>query len=410
MAPTPERKRYFAVMTMIGSGHAMSHFYMLVLPPLFPLLKAEFDVSYAALGLLVTGLNVSSGLSQIPSGFLVDRIGARKVLISGLLIAGLSIAAMGWAQTYWAILALIMITGIGNSVLHPADYAILNTSVDPARVGRAFALHTFSGNVGFTLAPMTMALLSVNFGWRTALVVAGLAVLAVVAALVKFGHLLVDEKTLQDRETTSTKSTRTAATSSGLRPLLTPAILIMFVFFMFSAMITAGVQSFSVTALVNHQGIGLGEANTVLTAFLIASSVGVLIGGPLADKTARHGTLAASAMIGSATLFFLVGQFGLPMVILGFCFAAIGIMQGAVRPSRDMMVRAITPKGASGRIFAFVSSGLNLGAAITPVLFGYLIDIGKAEMIFYLLAIILILSIATIGVARSRKPAPVPAE
>jgi len=410
MPLSPERKNYFAIMSMIGSGHAMSHFYLLALPPLFPLLKTEFDVSYAALGLLITGLNASSALSQIPAGLLVDRIGARKVLIFGLSIAGLSVAAIGAAPSYIVVLVLITLAGVGNSVLHPCDYAILNASVDPKRVGRAFAVHTFSGNIGFTLAPMTMALLSVSFGWRAALVIVGLFVLIIVAALIRFGSLLVDEKTLREREAKLDTSGSQNPPDTGLRPLLSPVILVMFLFFMCSAMVTSGVQSFSVTALIGHQEIGLGEANTVLTAFLVASSLGVLLGGPLADKTTRHGTLAASAMIGGAILFAVIGSVGLGVALLIICFAGVGIMQGAVRPSRDMMVRAVTPKGASGRVFAFVSTGLNVGAAITPVLFGYLIDIGRPETVFYLLAFILTLSIATIGVARSRKPVPAPAE
>jgi MFS family permease len=406
MAVSAERKRYAAMMGMIGSGHAVSHFYLLALPPLFPLLKAEFGVGYAALGLLVTVFNVATGAVQVPAGVLVDRIGARPVLLAGLVLSGLGIGLIGLAGQYWMVLGLVVVAGIGNSVFHPADYAILNASVDPKRIGRAFALHTFTGNVGFTLAPATMILLSSLWGWRWALGLAGLAALAVVAGLLANGHLLRDDAAkpagAEDAE---------AMAPAGLRPLLTPGVLTMFAFFVCIAMVTAGVQSFSVTALVAFQGTGLGPANTVLTAFLVASAAGVLLGGPIADRTVRHGLLAAAAMAGSALLFFVVGNAQLPVLALIAVFAAVGLLQGSVRPSRDMMVRAVTPKGATGRVFAFVSAGLNLGAAVTPVLFGLLIDLGHAEWVFFLLAAILLLAIATVGVARTRhRPAPAPAE
>jgi MFS family permease len=400
------RQRYAAIMAMIGSGHAVSHFYLLALPPLFPLLKAEFGVSYAALGLLVTVFNIATGLIQVPAGVLVDRIGARPVLLTGLVLSGLGIGLIGLAGEYWVVLGLVVVAGIGNSVFHPADYAILSASVEPKRIGRAFALHTFTGNLGFMLAPATMILLSSLWGWRWALGLAGLAALAVVAVLLAYGDLLKDERAASDE---AAGTDRGAAGS--LRPLLTPGVLTMFAFFVCIAMVTAGVQSFSVTALVAFQGTGLGSANTVLTAFLVASAAGVLLGGPIADRTLRHGLVAGAAMAGSAVLFLLVGNAQLSVLALILVFGAVGLMQGSVRPSRDMMVRAVTPKGATGRVFAFVSAGLNLGSAITPVLFGLLIDLGRADWVFTLLAAMLLLAMATVGVARARHgPAPTPAE
>ncbi len=183
MAISAERKRYLAIMGVIGSGHGFSHFYLLVLPPLFPLLKQEFDVSYAALGLLISLINVTTGLAQVPVGILVDRIGARALLMGGLALMGLAIAAIGLAPSYEVVLVLVLLAGLGNAVIHPADYAILNTAVPADRIGRAFALHTFSGNLGFVAAPTVMIFLSSWLGWRPALMIAGLAALAVIVAL-----------------------------------------------------------------------------------------------------------------------------------------------------------------------------------------------------------------------------------
>ncbi len=410
MTLSDARKRYIAVMSMIGAGHSVSHFYLLALPPLFPLLKAEFDVSYAALGLLMTVFNVVTGLTQLPSGFLVDRIGARPVLVGGLVLSGLGLMLIGWASEYWMILALVLMMGLGNSVFHPADYAILSASIDPERAGRAYALHTFCGNLGFMLAPPVMILLSSLWNWRTAAVVAGAVGFVVAAAILLYGHLLHDERAAGHAEAAAREGGGGAR--RGVRLLLSPSILTMFLFFVLIAMVTAGIHSFSVTALVEYQGVSLASANSVLTGFLVAGALGVLLGGPIADRTTRHGLVAAAAMLASAALLLTVGNVRLPVVALMAALVGVGLLQGSVRPSRDMMVRAVTPKGASGRVFAFVSSGLNVGAAVTPVLFGYLIDIGEARWTFLLMAAILILAMATVGVARRerRQPAPAPAE
>jgi MFS family permease len=403
---SPERKRYVAIMSLIGSGHGVSHFHLLALPPLFPVLKDAFDVSYAALGLLVTLMNLAAGLVQLPAGFLVDRLGAPKVLIAGLALSGLSIALIGLAPSYWVVLILVVLAGIGNSVFHPADYAILNTSIEPSRLGRAFAMHTFTGNLGFVAAPTTMILLSSLFGWRVAVGIAGGLALVIVILVQRYGYLL-----MESGHDASAPGPARKSRSAGIGPILTLAVVAMFIFFILVSMVTSGMQSFSVAALVTHQGTGLAAANTILTAFLVAGACGVLLGGPLADRTTHHAKIAAGALLGSAILLLLVGQAQLPYLVLIAVFVAVGLMQGVVRPSRDMMVRAVTPPGATGRVFGFVSAGLNLGGAVTPLLFGYMIDLGHARWVFVFMSLILVLGIATIAIVKAQdRPLPAPAE
>jgi len=394
-----ERKKYAGVMSMIGSGHAMSHFYLLTLPPLFPLLRDEFDVSYAALGLLVAVMNVAMGISQLPAGFLVDRVGARPVLIGGLLLMGAGVALMGFAPGYVALLVLAAMSGIGNAVFHPADYAILSHAIKPDRVGRAFALHTFCGNVGFMIAPTVIIGLTALIGWRGALTAAGGIAIVVALAILRWGKLLEPDDAARAHA-----SAHPAAEMKGIRPLLTPPVLTMFVFFVVIAMITSGIHAFGVTTLVQMQGLGLGSANTVFTAFLVAGSVGVLMGGAIADRTRRHGLFTGIVMAVGAVGLFIMGEPGLSFIVLLIIFIIVGGTQGMIRPSRDMIVRSITPPGATGRVFAFVSIGLNVGAAITPVVFGYLIDIGEVRAIYYVMAAIMLVGISTVGVARWKTP------
>ena len=132
-------RRDYQICALIGTGHFLSHFYMLCLPPLFLAWRAEFGASYAMLGLAVALMSGTTALLQTPVGFLVDRHGARPFLVGGTLLMALSISAMGLAPGFWAVLLLALLSGIGNSVIHPADYAILAGSVSGLRMGRAFS-------------------------------------------------------------------------------------------------------------------------------------------------------------------------------------------------------------------------------------------------------------------------------
>lgn len=387
---------YGKVMALIGSGHALSHYYFLVLPPLFPLLKVEFGVSYAALGLLLSLMNIATGVCQIPAGLLVDRLGAKPVLMAGLLISGVATAAMGLASGYMVLAVLALLSGVGNSVFHPADYSILSASVEDGRHGRAFALHTFTGNVGFMVAPATIILLASLWGWRGALIASGLAAVAVFVFVGVAGGVLHDE----GRERRERGADAGPDTRPGIGPMLTPTILSLFMFFVCTSLVTGGVQAFSVTALIEYQGLGLGSANSVLTAYLVMAGAGILLGGPLADKSMRHGLIAGGAMVFGAIVMVAIGSLGMPMLLLLGAFAAVGLTQGMVRPARDMLVKQATPPGATGRVFAFVSTGLNVGAAVTPVLFGYIIDLGHPALVFHLLGAILLFSITTLGLAQ----------
>lgn len=374
-------RRNAQVLALVGSGHAVSHLYMLALPPLFPILRAELEVSYAALGLLVTAFNVTTGAAQIPAGFLVDRFGARRLLLAGLTIMGVAMTALGFAPSYWLMLVLVATAGIGNSVFHPADYAILSASVDRAWLGRAFSIHTFTGNVGFMVAPATMITLAALLGWRGALAVAGLLAFAVLGAMMVWSRVLRDEVRRPDPD-----RPKPAAPGDSRRLLLSGPLILLFVFYIVIAAFTSGVQSFSVTALGGLHGTDLGFANLILSAFLIASAGGVLLGGVLADHTERYALLTVGAFSAVALLMLAIGVLPLSAAVMLGVFALIGLLQGSVRTSRDMIVRKVTPVGATGRVFAFVMTGLNVGGAITPVLFGLLLDLGEPRLVFVLLA------------------------
>ena len=261
---------------LIGTGHFMSHFYVLCLPPMFLVWQKVFDVSFAQLGLTVALMSGTTAILQTPVGFLVDRHGARRFLVGGALLMSLSIAAMGLATAFWQILVLAVLSGVGNSVIHPADYAILSGSVDKDRMGRSFALHTFSGNLGFSAGAPVIALLMVAIGWRGSLILVGLLGVPIVGAILLQSRILVDQAREQPRHA--------SAPISGRQLLMTRPMLLFFGFFMLGACAGAGVQAWLITVLHTVKGLDLRVASTALFAYMAGSTCGTLVGGWFADR------------------------------------------------------------------------------------------------------------------------------
>ena len=396
---------------LIGNGHFLSHFYVLCLPPMFLAWQSAFDVSFAQLGMTIALMSGTTAILQTPVGFLVDRHGARPYLVGGALLMSLSIAAMGLATSFWQVLALATLSGVGNAVIHPSDYAILSGSIDKDRMGRSFALHTFSGNLGFSAAPPVVALLMVALGWRGSLILVGLLGVPVVAAILLQSGILKD----QVRHEPHHGGPRHAGPHpSGRELLLSRTMLLFFAFFLLGSMAGAGVQSWLITVLHTLKGMTLEAASTSLTAYMAGSTAGVLVGGWFADTHKRHVLAFAVVLtVASAGLTLAVGWLALPgFAVIALMFGS-GLALGSSRTPRDVMLKDAAPPGQIGKVFGFVSAGLPLGSALTPVPFGFLIDRGHPEFILVLVAALLLASLLCVGSARSvarAAPAAVPAE
>ncbi|HET8996801.1 MAG TPA: MFS transporter, partial [Acetobacteraceae bacterium] len=339
-----------------------------------------------------------TALLQTPVGYLVDSYGARRFLISGALLMSLSIAAMGFATSFWQILLLALLSGIGNSVFHPADYAIISGSVDKDRMGRAFALHTFSGNLGFASAPPIMALLIVAIGWRTSVMLVGAVGVLVAAAIVLQSGILNDGSVVELKQ----------AAPSARSLLLSRTILLFFGFYLLGSMAATGVQAWLITVLHTVKGLDLAAASAALTGYMVGTTLGVLAGGWFADayKSRLMGCTLATLVV-AAVLLAGVDALSLPgLAAIGVMFLA-GLLVGTSRTPRDMMLKEAAPQGQIGKVFGFVSAGLPLGSALTPVPFGFLIDRGHPELILVLVAALLVLSLFFVTAARSSARAAV---
>lgn len=364
------KRAELATLGQISGAHMVSHIHILVLPPLFPLLKEQFGVGYVELGFALTLFNIVSALMQTPTGFAVDRFGPRRLLVGGLLLGGSAFILAGMNPVYPILLLASVMAGLANCVYHPSDYAILSSGViAEARVGRAFSIHTFAGYVGTAVAPAGMLFAAATWGVSGALVAAGL--LGPIFALpLMFGVPAGAPKA----------AVRKAAIPA--RELITPQVLSLVAFFAVIGMSGGGISGFSVVAMNAHHGTPLEVASVALSFYLGASALGVLAGGIIADRTRRHSEVAAGGFAVTATAIAIVGLVNLPVWALLPVMAVGGFCTGMIMPSRDMLVRASAPKGAEGRVFAIVSTGFNIGGIIGPLLYGTIMDFGHPGWIF----------------------------
>lgn len=387
LGQAPPRPRHDTrVIALISAGHFFSHFYLLCLPPLFLFIQQEFGVSYLALGMAVTAYNLVGGVIQAPVGFLVDRYGARGILLLGLGVNAAAIGLIGFVDAYWVLLMLATVAGIGNSVFHPADYAILAGAVPEQKVGRAFGVHTFSGFFGGSIAPGTMGALAALWDWRVALFVAGIAGLVTLLVLMANSRLLAEAA--PGRGAVAAPSTANVRT--GMSLLLTPAMLLFFTLFCAITFTTSGMYAFTINGLIELHGTSYKVANAALTGFLMLSSFGVLLGGYLADKVGRHDLMASVFLIFAAATIIIPAIYDLPSVWLILILSISGLAFGTVQPARDMMVRSITPSGEMGKVFGFLSVGMGVGASIAPLIFGWIMDSGRPDWVFFTAAIFML--------------------
>jgi MFS transporter, FSR family, fosmidomycin resistance protein len=377
----------------ICAAHFVSHYYMIILAPLFAFIQADYRLTYTELALALTAFNVVSAALQTPAGFLVDRIGARVVLIAGLALGTAAFAVAGLVDSYAVFVAMFAVAGLGNTAYHPADYSLLSQHTPPNRIGQVFSFHTFAGILGSAVAPATLLAMQSQFGWRGAFIGAAILGAAVLALLIV--QWPAEPERIAEKHPPRATAKETADQQTSWSLLLSPPILLNLGFFILIS-IMGGINTILVVALAALYGTSGTVANVALTGLLSMNAVGVLFGGLLASRTTRHVTVAALSLALAGAATFLMGIVGHSTVALIAMSSLAGLFTGIVSPSRDMLVRSVTPPGAFGRVFGFVSSGFNIGSMFAPMIYAMMMDRGEPRAVFMISGACSLLCIGTV--------------
>jgi FSR family fosmidomycin resistance protein-like MFS transporter len=369
-------------MSLVGLAHGLSHFFHLLLPPLFPVFISEFGFNYAQLGFLVSLFFIISGVGQALSGFLVDRVGARPVLFAALGCFMASALAGSLAQGYTGLMLSAALAGLGNAPFHPVDFTILNKRISSARLGHAFSVHGITGSLGWAAAPaFLLGVMALTGGsWRLALGSAAGLVLVV-------GITLLSQRDALDDRVASEVVAR-PATASGrsehvLAFLKLPVVWLCFSFFFWSTSALSAIQSFASPALLALMGVGVPGLGVLLSGYMLCSAGGMVVGGFMAARAERLEKIIGMCLLAAAGLMAWVGTGGVPawMVVAVVIVSGFGV--GLAGPSRDMLIKRAAPPGATGRVYGLVYSGLDIGFALAAPIFGALMDRGLPQGVFF---------------------------
>ena len=381
------------VISLISTGHCLSHMYQLALPNLFFLITVKEGFSITSLALLTSVFFVVSAIGQIIAGFLVDKYGARPILFLGVLLISFATAAFAFANSYQLMIVLSFLAGLGNSVFHPADYSILNGSISEQNVGKAYGVHGFGGLIGYAVTPYLMYVMGTFFGWRETMLIIG--IVGICTAVLMW----TQRRDLQDSGLD--KGISAGSVREGIDILFRPATILSFLFFCFMAMGSVGLMTLGPDALTALLDLSRDKASYTISLQLTGSLCGILIGGIIADRIKRHDMATASIVTLAVLLVWSVPGFeptNMPLLIL--IFVVFGFAYGMAQPSRDMVVRSVAPSGAAGKIFGFTYSGMDVGSSVAVAIFGFLLGGGEPKLIFILVGVFMMIGVASVLLAK----------
>ena len=406
---SPTLNQDMKVISLVCFPHMMSHAYWLVIPPMYGILIAAFGITgelpYTKIAVVTTVFAMATFIFQNPVGFFVDRVGARSVLIGGLALEAVAIGLFGVATAYWQLLVLAAIAGVGHTVFHPADYAILSARVSEKRMGRAFSIHSATGYVGFFIAPIFMTGVAGLWHWRPAFILIGIIGLVAALVLLTQSDALRDEGAASKSNKEDEKAEKSAAPATmmeGLKLILSVPILMCFLYFVLHQMGGGGIRSFLVAALGEMYGTPEVVAASALSAFTAGSVFGILSGGYVADRFGPRIMTAFLTLVPAAVIIALLGWVNIQGALLIVALAVSGYLIGLLIPSRDLLLRSVTPPGSMGKVMGFASTGSNLGGALIPVVLGYTMDTAGGHWVFWICALFVGAAFLTFITARTR--------
>lgn len=393
--PALENSQSVRILGLVATGHAVSSFYILSLPPLLPFLKSEFAASYTLLGAMLSLRSIVSAVLQMPVGVLADRIGGKRVLTVGLLLMSAGFGGLALAPSIWWCMPMMVVFGVGLATIRPSNYSIIASSIPVTWMGRAFGINVFGGHVGRCIAPPVIIGLAALWGWRVAVLGAAAIGIAVTIGIIsQWRHVRDDAKS------------KPKAKSTGLlkefRMLASKTTFLFFMFYLLNAVASNGVNTFSIAVLTELHGTPLAVASSALTGYLIAGAGGVLLGGYIVDRTQRHQLVTALSLVGAAAIIVALGIVSLPLVILTAAMALTGALQGVIRPARDLMLRDVMPRESFGKAAGMVTTGAAIGSSMSPLLFGWILDAGEPQLVFFIIGLVMLAVAATAVIPKEK--------
>lgn len=387
VADTADARHDAEVISLVGVAHGTSHFFHLLLPSLFPWLMKDFGLSFTQLGFLTTVFFVVSGIGQALAGFVVDRVGARRVLMFGIGMLGAGGVLAGLATSYPGLVVAAAAAGLGNSIFHPADFTLLNRHVTAPRLGHAFSAHGLAGYLGWAAAPPFVTALAGVWNWHVAAFGAA-AVAAGVFALLHFRRAIIDDQAAH--AIVAASSAADGPADSQFAFLRSSAVWLCFLFFLLTTSGFGILQTYAPAVLGNVYAMPLALAAAGLTSYLLGSAAGIIVGGFVAARFADSDKVIA-LMLGLAALVALVlASAAVPRWAVLACMATMGFGVGIAGPNRDLLVRKAATsqfgKRSYGRVYGFVYSGTDVGLAIAPILIGPALDAGHFALALYAVA------------------------
>ena len=381
-SPTATLRQDTRTIALVSLAHSVSHFFHLILAPLFPWIRDEFGLSYAELGAVMSVFFIVSGIGQALAGFVVDRLGARPVLYCGLALMMLAAFGLAASHSYAALMLFSGLAGLGNSVFHPVDFSIMNARIGKTRLGQAYSVHGLSGSLGWAVAPLFLVGIAQASTWRTAVFCAGLVAAAVLLLTIALRAWLAVEADAKDPTQVPSASGAAVAKATTLAPrvegtldfLKSRAVWLAFLFFMFYAVALGGVQSFATEAARQLHDVPVTWAAACLSVYMVCGAVGILAGGFLVRDPNNAGRVISFGFGSAAVCALTIGIVPGPAFMVPLLMGMMGFASGACGPSRDLLVKAATPPNATGRVYGVVYSGLDVGMAFAPAMFGWMMD------------------------------------
>ena len=403
------RRRDVLLITLLGLGHSISHFFQLVIPPLFPWIMPEFGVNYTQMGAVMTLFFITLTAGQAASGIISDKWGAKKTLFTGISLLLLASVILATAPNYYVLFLVTFLAGMGNSVFHPTDYSLMNRLVSAERLPFAFSIHLIMGNVGWIVAPILMVGVASLFGWRAAAVAAGLVVACVLLMFVLARHLFDLDPATHEEQAQSSDSTEKSLENkaAGFAFLLAPAVWLCFGFFFFNSFALSILQNFSPSIFGEVYQVPHETATMGLTSYMVGNAVGVIVGAWLAKLFTDSERVVATCLSVSFVMACILASGIIPTWSLFIVMAVLGLGCGLANPSRDMMIRSTcmqkVGKNSFGRVYGFTYCGMDFGQTLAPLAAGALLDMGYYMTALALVAVMQLCAIfTTIGVRKQR--------